>query len=50
MKRKKTLLEIEVGSKIIFTDNVIRVSKENNEWFFEIGKELTTDIGEAVSY
>jgi hypothetical protein len=33
MKRKKTLLEIEVGSKIIFTDNVIRVSKENNEWF-----------------
>lgn len=49
MRRKKTLLEIEVGSKIIFTDNVIRVSKEKNEWFFEIGKELTTDIGEAVA-
>ena len=48
MRKKKTLLK-EIGTKIIYDDNTIIISREGNEWFFEIGKELTTDLGEAVS-
>jgi hypothetical protein len=48
MKRKRTLLK-EIGTKIIYDNNTIIISREGNEWFFEIGKELTTDLGEAVS-
>jgi hypothetical protein len=40
---------IETGSVIIFSDVRKRISKELNDWFFEIDKELTTDIAEAVS-
>lgn len=48
MRKKKTLLK-EIGTKIIYDDKTIIISREGNEWFFEIGKELTTDLGEAVS-
>jgi len=48
MKRKRTLLK-EIGTKIIYDDNTIIISREGNEWFFEIGREMTTDLGEAVS-
>ena len=48
MRKKKTLLK-EIGTKIIYDNNTIIISREGNEWFFEIGKELTTDLGEAVS-
>ena len=48
MRKKKTLLK-EIGTKIIYDDNTIIISREGNEWFFEIGKEMTTDLGEAVS-
>jgi uncharacterized ferritin-like protein (DUF455 family) len=48
MRKKKTLLE-RIGTKVIYNDNKIKISREGNEWFFEIGKELTTDLAEAVS-
>ena len=48
MRKKKTLLK-EIGTKIIYDDNTTIISREGNEWFFEIGKEMTTDLGEAVS-
>lgn len=48
MKRKKNLLE-KIGTKIIYNNNMVKISREGNEWFFEIGKELTTDLAEAVA-
>jgi hypothetical protein len=48
MKKRKDLLE-RIGTKIIFTDKTRKISIEGNKWFFEIGKEVTTDIAEAVS-
>jgi hypothetical protein len=48
MKKRKDLLE-KIGTKIIFTDKTRKISIEGNKWFFEIGKEMTTDIAEAVS-
>lgn len=48
MKKRKDLLE-KTGTKTIFTDKTRKISIEGNEWFFEIGKEVTTDIAEAVS-
>ena len=48
MRKRKTLVE-KIGTKIIFNDDTIKISTEGNEWFFEIGTELTTDITEAVS-
>ncbi len=48
MKKRKDLLE-KIGTKTIFTDKTRKISIEGNKWFFEIGRELTTDIAEAVS-
>jgi len=48
MKKRKDLLE-KIGTKTIFTDKTRKINIEGNKWFFEIGKELTTDIAEAVS-
>lgn len=48
MKRKKNLLE-KIGTKVIYNDETIKISREGNEWFFEIGRELTTDLAEAVA-
>jgi hypothetical protein len=48
MRRKKTLLK-EIGTKIIYDNDTIKISSEGNKWFFEVGKEITTDLGEAVS-
>lgn len=48
MRRRKVLLKNEL-SEMVFTDDRVKVSKCENEWFFEIGKEITSDIGEAVS-
>lgn len=48
MKKRKDLLE-RIDTKTIFTDKTRKISIEGNKWVFEIGKELTTDIAEAVS-
>ncbi len=49
MKKRRVLLDENVGNKMIYSNDIIKISKEGNEWFFEIGSELTTDIAEAVS-
>lgn len=46
MKRKKIVLE---KYENVYNSALIKINKEENGiYFFEIGKELTTDIGEAV--
>lgn len=47
MRRKKTLLE--ETKKIIYDNNTIKICREDNEWFFEIGKDATTDLAEGIS-
>lgn len=49
MKRKKTLLADLEKSKLVFTDGMVRINKIGNEYIFEVGKEVTTDLAEAVS-
>ena len=51
MKSKRiTLDETEKKQeKEIFNQRVLAVTKEGNEYFFEIGTETTTDVAEAVS-
>lgn len=46
MKRKRIALE---RAKEILNQNTVRITKEANEYYFEIGTELTTDVAEAVS-
>lgn len=46
MRRKRVSLEREPDA---YNNSIVRISKEQNEYFFEVGKELTTDIAEAVS-
>lgn len=48
MKRKKTALKTK-GKNNIYKNNIVRITKEDNEYFFEIGNELTSDIAEGVS-
>ena len=47
MKRKKELLKTELDS--VFVSKKLVIKKEGNEWFFEIGKEMTNDLSEAVT-
>ena len=47
MKKRKVGLK-PIG-KSIYNKGVVNVSKEENEYFFEIGKELTSDVAEAVA-
>ena len=52
MKRKRIDLETskEVRrDKEILNQSILNVSKQSNEYFFEIGGEATTDVAEAVS-
>lgn len=48
MKRKKVALDIKRANDV-YNNNIIRINKEGNEYFFEIGKEITSDIAEAVT-
>lgn len=48
MKRKKVLVKTKL-SEVVYSDEKVKISKDGNNWFFEIGKEITSDIGEAVS-
>lgn len=47
MKRKKVL--VECLGDVVLTDSLVRVTKFDNQYFFEIGKEMTGDLGEAVA-
>lgn len=45
MRKRKVALK----AHDVYNDNIVKISKEQNEYFFEIGKELTMDVAEAVS-
>lgn len=46
---KKRKLVIENISELIFSDEKIKINKQGKTFIFEIGKEITSDIGEAVA-
>ena len=46
---KKRKLDLKPMAKDIYNKGIVRASKEENEYFFEIGKELTSDVAEAVA-
>lgn len=46
MRKKKAVLR---KAHDVFENDIVRVSKEQDEFYFEIGKELTMDIAEAVA-
>jgi hypothetical protein len=49
MKKKKIVLESK-RSNDDYIEEIVRINKSNNnEYFFEIGTEVTEDIAEAVS-
>lgn len=48
MKRRKLALKT-IGKNDVYNDGVVRVTKEEDVYFFEIGNELTSDIAEAVA-
>lgn len=47
MRKKKDLLKHDL-SNVVFSDDRLKVIKYSDEYFFEIGKEMTSDLGEAV--
>lgn len=48
MRRKKVALQVR-GNCSVFNDGILRISKEENEYYFEIGNEITCDVAEAVA-
>ena len=48
MRRKKLSIEKE-NSKLIFSDEYIKISRNEKNYFFELPNGITTDIAEAVS-
>lgn len=48
MRKRKLSLQVK-GKNDIYHFGIIRISKEENEYFFEIGSEMTSDVAEAVS-
>lgn len=46
---KKRKLVIENISELIFSDEKIKINKQGKTFIFEIGKEITSDLGEAVA-
>ncbi len=50
MKKRRVALKTEKKrANDVYNDNIIRISKEGKEYFFEIGKELSADVAEAVT-
>jgi hypothetical protein len=48
MKRRKPVLK-STGKNDVYNNGSVRVTKEEDIYFFEIGNELTSDIAEAVA-
>jgi hypothetical protein len=48
MKKRKVALET-LRANDVYDDNIVKINKEGNKYYFEIGKELTTDVAEAVT-
>jgi hypothetical protein len=47
MRKKKVLMKNEL-SELVFIDDRIKISRNNKEWFFEIGIEMTSDLAEGI--
>lgn len=47
MRKKKDLLKHDL-SNVVYSNDRVKVIKYSDEYFFEIGKEMTSDLGEAV--
>lgn len=48
MKRRKVALQAR-GNCDLYVGGIMRVSKEENIYFFEIGNDMTKDVAEAVA-
>ena len=48
MKRRKELLKDDL-SELLFVNGKASISKDETGWFFEVGKDITTDVAEATS-
>ena len=48
MKRRKLAVK-SVGKNDVYNNGIVRVTKEEGTYFFEIGSELTSDVAEAVA-
>jgi hypothetical protein len=48
MKRRKLDLK-PVGATYVYERGIVKIAKEDNAYFFEIGSDLTTDVAEAVA-
>ncbi len=46
---KKRKIDLKPIGKVIVSNDKFKISKDNDDYFFEIGKELTHDVGEAVA-
>ncbi len=48
MKRRKLALKA-AGKNDVYNSSIVRITKEEGTYFFEIGNELTSDVAEAVA-
>ena len=48
MKRRKLALK-SAGKNDVYNSTIVRITKEEDTYFFEIGNELTSDVAEAVA-
>lgn len=48
MKRRKLALK-SAGKNDVYNDGVVRVTREEDTYFFEVGNEMTSDIAEAAA-
>lgn len=46
MKRKKEIIECE---NLVFFEGKIMIQKHGNNYSFQLGREITNDVGEAVA-
>jgi hypothetical protein len=48
MKRRKLALET-TGKNDVYSAGIVRITKEEGHYFFEIGGDMTSDVAEAVA-
>lgn len=50
MKKRRDSVKIDLMRHYdIYNTNLIKIDKEDGQYYFEIGKEITTDLAEAIS-
>lgn len=48
MKKRKEVTKSKI-TDLLYTNQKVSIYRTKEEWFFEIGKEMTTDLAEAVA-